>query len=118
MLCFRVKDTPTKNRPNFGFISQQEYRNKYYNETLNKFLQEYVTRDDDNNQLPATGTVSGTNVNDQPLQGDGRDKVRMYSRNILQYFFTLEDDCDTVREGYGKRMAQIHKGFLLYFKID
>ena len=46
-------------------------------------------------------------------------KVRMYSRNILQYFLLLKPDyCDAVREGDGKRMAQIHKDFLLYFKTD
>ena len=113
-----MKDTPTKNRPNYAFISQQEYKNKYYNETLDKFLEEYVTGDDNTNQLPPTGTESESNVNEQPLQGDGRDKVRMYSRNILQYFLTLEDYRDAVREGDGKRMAQIHKDFLLYFKTD
>ena len=43
---------PTKNRPNYAFISQHGYKNKYYNETLDKFLEEYVTGDDDNNQLP------------------------------------------------------------------
>ena len=113
-----MKDTPTKNRPNYAFISQQEYKNKYYNETLSKFLEEYVTGDDETNQLSPTGTESVSNVNEQPLQGDGRDKVRMYSRNILQYFLTLEDYRDAVREGDGKRMAQIHKDFLLYFKTD
>ena len=77
-----MRDTPTKNRPNYAFISQQEYKNKYYNETMDKFLEEYVTGDDDTNQLPPTGTESESNVNEQPLQGDGRDKVRMYSRNI------------------------------------
>ena len=116
-----IKDTPTKNRPNYAFISQQEYKNynKYYNnETLDKFLEEYVTGDDNTNQLPPTGTESESNVNEQPLQGDGRGKVRMYSRNILQYFLRLEDYRDAVREGDGKRMAQIHKDFLLYFKTD
>ena len=39
-------------------------------------------------------------------------------RNILQYFLTLEDYHDAVREGDGKRMAQVHKDFLLYFKTD
>ena len=67
----------------------------------------------------STGTESGSNVNEQPLQGDGRDKVRRYSRNILQHFLLLKPDyCDAVREGDGKRMAQIHKDFLLYFKTD
>ena len=113
-----MKDTPTKNTPNYAFISQQEYKNKYYNETLDTFLEEYVTGDDDTNQLPPTGTESGSNVNEQPLQGDGRDKVRIYSRNIPQYFLTLEDYCDAVREGDGKQMDQIHKDFLLYFKTD
>lgn len=27
-----MKDTPTKNRPNYAFISLKEYKNKYYNE--------------------------------------------------------------------------------------
>ena len=70
-----MKDTPTKNRPNFAFISQQEYINKYYNETMDKFVEVYITGDDDTNQLPATGTESGTNVDDQSLQDDDRDKV-------------------------------------------
>ena len=107
-----MKDTPTKNRPNYAFISQQEYKNKYYNnETLDKFLEEYVTGDDNTNQLPPTGTESKSNVNKQPLQGDGRDKVRMYSRHILQYFLRLEDYRDAVREGDGKRVAQIQTSF-------
>lgn len=111
-----MKDTPTKNRPNYAFISLQEYKNKYYNETLNKFLEEYVTEDDDTKKLPPTGTESGLNVKEQPLQGDGRDTVRIYNRNILHYPLTLEDYCDAVREGDGKQMAQTHKDFPLYFK--
>ena len=59
-----MKDTPTKNRPTYAFISLQEYKNRYYNETLKKFLEEYVTGDDDTNQLPPTGTESGSNVNE------------------------------------------------------
>lgn len=119
-----MKDTPTKNRPNYAFISQKEYKDKYYKETLDKFIEEYVTGDDETNKSPTSarsgGTESGPDVNNlQPLQeGDGRDKVRMHSRNILQYFFTLEDYRDAVSEGDGKRMAQIHKDFLLYFKTD
>lgn len=106
-----MKDTPTKNRPNYAFISLKEYKNKYYNETLGKFLEEYVTGDDDTNQLPPTGTESGSNVNEQPLQGDGRDKVRMYSGNILQYFLTLEDYCDAVRKGMESEWLKFTKTF-------
>ena len=42
----------------------------------------------------------------------------MYSRNILQYFFTVEDHHAAVREGGGKSMTQIHKDYLLYLKTD
>ena len=44
------------------------------------------------------------------------DNLRNYSRNVLQYFFVLEDYRDAVKEGDGER--KIHKDFLLYFKTD
>ena len=46
------------------------------------------------------------------------DNIKNYGKNIFQYFFVLEDHRDAVKEGDGKRMAQIHKDFLLYIKTD
>ncbi len=114
------KDIPTKNSPNYAFVSQAEYKEKYFKETLDKFIEECVTGDDDGNQSPTSAREPEGDTNDthHSCPEEKRDQVRMHSRNILQYFFTLEDYRDAVREGDGKRMAQLHKDFLLYFKTD
>ena len=119
-----VFDTPTKNRPNYAFMSLKEHRQRYFEDTLDKFIYKFVIGDDDiavvqsqpvDNQQASVTDGDATEDNSRPRPVD---KVKYYSRNILQYFFVLEDFRDAVREGDGKRMAQIQKDFLLYFKTD
>lgn len=108
-----IADTPTKNRPNYAFMTIEEHKQKYFKETFDKFIDEYVLGSDDTDQSepgdegPYTDNAGPTLV----------DNLRNYSRNVLQYFFVLEDYRDAVKEGDGERMAQIHKDFL-YFKTD
>lgn len=80
-------------------------------------MKEFVTGDDNTKQVQAsmTETENGLIANDLSPQPDG---VRMHSRNILQFFFTLEDYQDAVKQGDRKRMSQIHKDVILYFKTD
>ena len=121
-----VSETPTKNRPNYAFMSIREHKQKYFEETLDKFVDQFVTGDavaaDESHSTDhqVTSFVDGGTIDDSG-HGDNIMPVhnlRNYSRNILQYFLEFEDYCDAVREGDGKRMAQIHKDFLLYFKTD
>ena len=109
-----ISDTPTKNRPNFAFIANKEYKQRYFEETLNKFIDQFVLGDDD--YVPTN--YGDTTDCSARVEAAEVDYLRYYSRNVLQYFFVLEDYRDAVREGDGKRMAQIHKDYLLYFKTD
>lgn len=130
-----IADTPTKNRPNYAFMTIVEHKHKYFQETFDNFINEYVLGNDDTDQSEPgdpgahADHASGTLDADQSEPGDEGahtdhagatlvDNLRNYSRNFLQYFFVLEDYRDAVKEGDGERMAQIHKDFLLYFKTD
>lgn len=46
------------------------------------------------------------------------DMVINHALQLLQYFFLLEDFKDAVKEGNGKRLNQLHKQLLHYFKTD
>ena len=102
-------DQPTKNGPNYAFMAIDEQKQQYYEDTLGKFVDKYIISDDETDNPQA----SAADNNPRPV-----DHLRYYSRNILQYFFVLEDYCDAVRERDGKRMAEIRKDFLLFFKMD
>ena len=109
-----IADTPTKNRPNYAFMTTEEQKQNYFQETFDRFIAEYVTGDDDANQSePGDAGAHADHASAVVV-----DNLRNYSRNILQYFFVLQDYRDAVKEGDGKRMAQIHKDFLLYFKTE
>ena len=111
-----ICDTPKKHRPNYAFMSIKEHRQRYYEDTLDKFIDKFVIGDDDDDddeREPENNQQSSTTGDARPV-----DNLKYYSRNILQYFFVLEDYRDAVREGDGQRMAQIHKDFLLYFKTE
>lgn len=109
-----IADTPTKNRPNYAFMAIEEHKQKYFQETFDKFIHEYVLGGDDTDQSEPGDEGAHTDHAGATLV----DNIKNYSKNILQYFFVLEDYRDAVKEGDGKKMAQIHKDFLLYFKTD
>lgn len=107
-------DTPTTNHPNYAFMAIEEHKQKYFQETFDKFIHEYVLGDDDTDQSEPGDEGAHTDHAGATLV----ENLRNYSKNVLQYFFVLEDYRDAVKEGDGERMAQIHKDFLLYFKTD
>ena len=45
-----IADTPTKNRPNYAFMAIEEHKQKYFQETFDKFIHEYVLGDNDTDQ--------------------------------------------------------------------
>ena len=114
-----VFDTPTKNHLSYALMSLKEHRQRYFEDTLDKFIYKFVIGDDDiavvqsqpvDNQQASVTDGDATEDNSRPRPVD---KVKYYGRNILQCFFVLEDVRDAVREGGDKRMAQIQKDFLL-----
>lgn len=111
-----IADTPTKNHPNFAFMNTEDQKQNYFQKTFDKFIDEYVTAGDAEESEPSDPGAHTNGTDDG--SADLVDNLRNYSRNILQYFFVLEDYRDAVKEGDGKRIAQIHKDFLLYFKTD
>lgn len=40
-------DTPTKNRPNYAFMTIGEHKQKYFQETFDQFINEYVLGNND-----------------------------------------------------------------------
>ena len=113
-----IADIPTKNRPNYAFMTNEQQKQNYFQETFDKFIDKYVIGDDDDADQSGPGD-SGADAHTSGADDTALvDNLRNYSKNILQYFFMLEDYRDAVKEGDGKRMAQIHKDFLLYFKTD
>lgn len=45
-----IPDTPTKNRPNYAFMTITEHKQKYFQETFDKIINEYVLGNDDADQ--------------------------------------------------------------------
>ena len=92
-------DIPTMNLPNYEIMTTNKQKEHYFKVTMAKFVSEYITGDDD-------------------MEGGGQetDQIKRYSRNILQYYFVLEDYIDAVKEGDG--LAQVHNDFMLYFRTD
>lgn len=45
-----IADTPTKNRPNYAFMTIEEHKHKYFQETFDNFINEYVLGNDDTDQ--------------------------------------------------------------------
>ena len=37
-----IADTPTKNRPNYAFMTTEEQKQNYFQETFDRFIDEYV----------------------------------------------------------------------------
>ena len=90
-----MKNSPTWDIPIDVPFKELDIVERYFKKTMDKFIEEHMIGDDNTS--------------------DGQDKIRMYNKHFT-VLFTLEDYCDAVREGDGKRMAQIHKDFLLYFR--
>ena len=78
-----IADTPTKNRPNYAFMTIEEHKQKYFQETFDKFINEYVLEKDDTDQ--SEPGVEGTHKDN--AGATFVDNICNYSRNILQYFF-------------------------------
>lgn len=94
-----------------------KHRHRYYEDTLDKFVDKFVSGDDENAAVPIepddNPRASATDDNSRPVN-----HIRYYRRNIVSYFFVRREGYDAVRKGNSKRMARIHKDFLLYFKVD
>lgn len=45
-----IADTPTKNWPNYAFMTTEEQKQNYFQETFDRFIDEYVIGGDDANQ--------------------------------------------------------------------
>ena len=80
-----IVDTPTKNRPNYAFMTTEEQKQNYFQETFDRFIDEYVIGDDDAIQREPGDAGAHTDHASTVVV----DNLRNYSRNILQYFFVL-----------------------------
>ena len=92
------------------FITKQilvdkDLKRSYWDEILDKFLNELI--------LPSEAAPER-----QQKEGTNTDMVTKHALQLLQYFFLLEDFKDAVKEGNGKRLNQLHKQLLHYFKTD
>lgn len=78
-----IADTPTKNRPNYAFMTITEHKQKYFQETFDNFINEYVLGNDDADQSePGYEWIHLHNAGANLV-----DNLRNYSRNDLQHFF-------------------------------
>ena len=84
-----IVDTPTKNRPNYAFMTTEEQKQNYFQETFDRFIDEYVIGDDDAIQREPgdagahTGHACKTSAHAQGLYFQiGRCKCELHNKNV------------------------------------
>ena len=102
---FTCKDQPRCNSFTKQILVDKNFKRSYWNKILDKFLNEFILPSE---AAPETQQKKGTNT----------DMVTNHALQLLQYFFLLEDFKDAVKEGNGRRLNQLHKQLLHYFKTD
>ena len=81
-----IADIPTKNCPNYAFMTNEQQKQNYFQETFDKFIDKYVIGDDDDADQSEPGN-SGADARTSGADDTARvDNLRTYSKNILQYF--------------------------------
>ena len=93
-----AKRKPTANGPHRVHIFNEDYRKGYINNTLDKFLDEYVFQADKNKGLS--------------IPSDG---VWCYSINMLKSYLLLADIKNAVATGNGEYLTIMHKQLLIHF---
>ena len=93
-----AKHKPTANCPQSVHICNEDYRKDYINNTLDKFLDEYVFQADKKKGLS--------------IPSDG---VWCYGINMLKSYLLLADIKDAVATGNGEYLTIIHKQLLIHF---
>lgn len=113
-----VHDRPSRNRPpQQHLLVEQTCKQEYYDQTLNKFIDEYLGPAVTEHNITESET-SVTELNGNPEDSNENDFVRNYSIQLLQYFFLIADFKDAVKEGNGQQLHQLHKQLLHHFKTD
>ena len=97
-----AKHKPTANGPHSVYVLCEEYKKSYLNNTLDKFLDEYVFVGDDK-------TVAS---DDETAATDG---VWSCGINILKSFLLLADIKDAVATGNGEYLSVLRKQLLMHF---
>ena len=93
-----AKHKPTANGPHSVHIFNEDYRKDYINNTLDKFLDEYVFQADKKKGLS--------------IPSDG---VWYYGINMLKTYLLLADIKDAVATGNGEYLTIIRKQLLIHF---
>jgi hypothetical protein len=91
-----TKQKPSKNGPNMAYITTDEQKKMYIERTLDKFLDQFVFIDEDD-------------------QAFGTDGVGHYSANLVKSFMILVDIKDAVATGNGQHLSALHKQLLVHF---
>ncbi|XP_028417518.1 uncharacterized protein LOC114541922 [Dendronephthya gigantea] len=103
-----AKHKPTANGPHSVYVLSEEYQKSYLNNTLDKFLNEYVFVGDD--ETVATDDETTLSGDDETTDG-----VWAYSINILKSFLLLADIKDAVATGNGEYLCVLRKQLLQHF---
>ena len=93
-----IKDKPTANGPCSVNVSNEEYRERYLDSTLDKFLDEYVLVTEDKQSSP-----TATNG------------IWSHGINIMKSYLVLADMKDAVATGNGDYLTTLRKQLLMHF---
>lgn len=99
---FQILDTkhkPTANSPHSVHVLNEEYRKTYLINSSDKFLDEYVFVEDEEDE-EENGSVDG---------------IWCYGRNVLKSFLLLADINDAVASGNGEYLSALRKQLLKHF---
>lgn len=96
---FHMSDTsqqPSKNTPNMAFMTTDQQKRQYIENTLDKFLDQFILTSED----------------EDPFGNDG---VAHYAVNLLKSFMLLVNFKDAVASGNGQYLSVLHKLLLINF---
>ena len=105
---FQMLDTkhkPTANGPHSVYVLTEEYQKSYLSNALDKFLDEYVFIQEDEDD----------EIDEEEEESDVVDGIWCYSVNILKSFLLLADIRDAVASGNGEYLSALRKQLLEHF---